>query len=660
MSAETTFFQDIALVFIAALAGGALAQWLRQPLFVGYIIGGLLISPFTPGPAVQDLPTFELFAQIGIILLMFTIGIEFSLHEMTRLGPPVLLGAPLVMGLMILLAMVLGGFLGWPLTQAAAVGAVVAVASTMVVVKLMAERGETHSPHSRLSIGTLLTEDLVVVGLFVLLPVLAGKGEDPLRSVGVALGRAALVLVPFFYLANRIVPLVLARVARRGSTEMLILVAMAIGVGTAALSSGLGLSLALGAFLGGLIISESAFTHEVLARLLPMRDVFGALFFVSVGTLILPTDLAGGLPILLALLVLIIPGKFGLRLLVLRAFRYPWPTAALVSVHLAQTGEFSFVLAQVARGLGLITDVLYQGLLTASLVSILITAALSDLAHHWIEEPPPRIASGRARKSEVEHGNPNPMSAVLICGFGRVGGTVGEALEAFRISYTVVDLDFAVIEALRARGVPAVYGDVSGEPVLRMAGAETARLAVVATPDFERARLAVRRLRKLNPTMPILTRSTHALQRGEMLEAGATEVIQPEFEAAITLLRHGLEQLGLPHEEIKSYMEQQRGIEFTQSLSPLEPRAPHPLRTKSVRIGTGHWDDVSLRRSRVRERTGVSVLSVRRADGTEVVNPEADVILRAGDEVTVIGLPEQIALFEELNVPQGLESADGL
>lgn len=652
MTAETTFFQDIALVFIAALAGGALAQWLRQPLFVGYIIGGLLISPFTPGPAVQDLPTFELFAQIGVILLMFSIGIEFSLHEMTRLGPPALVGAPLVMGLTILLAIALGGLMGRPVSQAAAVGMVVAVASTMVVVKLMAEQGETHSPHSRLSIGMLLTEDLVVVALFVLLPVLGGEASDPLRSVGVALARAALVLIPFFYLANRIVPKILGRVARRGSTELLILVAMAIGVGTAALSSSIGLSLALGAFLGGLIISESEFTHEVLARLLPMRDVFGALFFVSVGTLIRPSDLAGGLPLLLVLLALIIPGKFALRLLVLRAFRYPWPTAALVSVHLAQTGEFSFVLAQVARGVGLINDAIYQGLLAASLISILITAALSDLAHRWIEEPTVRDPAG------MEQGTPS--TPVLICGFGRVGGTIGEALETFRIPYAVVDLDFAVIEALRARGVAAVYGDVSGEPVLRMAGAETARLAVVATPDFERARLAVRRLRKINPKMAILTRSTHALQRGEMLEAGATEVIQPEFEAAITLLRHGLEQLGVSHEEIKVYMEQQRGIQFTQSISSLQPAAPHPLRTKTVRIRAGQWVDMSLRRSRIRERTGVSVLSVRRADGFEAVNPGADVILRVGDEVTVIGLPGQIALFEELNVPQGLGSADGL
>jgi len=639
---EAAFFRDIALVFIAALLGGALAQWLRQPLFVGYVIGGLLVSPFTPGPAIQDVRTFELFAQIGVVLLMFSIGIEFSLHEMTRLGAPALLGAPTTMALIILLTIGVGMLLDWPAAQGAAVGVVISVASTMVVARLLAERGETHAPHSRLAIGTLLTEDLLVVALIVLLPVWGGESGTRMRSVLVALARAALVLVPFFYLANRLVPKVMARVARRRSAELLMLVAMAIGVGTAALSSGLGLSLALGAFLGGLIISESEFTHEVLSRVLPMRDVFGALFFVSVGMLIRPAGFAQGLPLLAVLLALIIPGKILLRLLLLRAFRYPWPTAALVSVHLAQTGEFSFVLAQVARSAGLLSDAVYNALLAASLVSILVTAVLSDRGHRWIEEPPPRAVPGEGPLEEV-------AGRVLICGFGRVGGTIGEALETFRIPYAVVDLDFQVVEALRLRGIPVVYGDAAGEPVLRRAGAEHAALAVVATPDFERTRLAVRRLRQLNPTMPILARSTHPAQRPALLEAGATEVIQPEFEAAQTLIRHGLEQLGVPHEQVKAYMTEQRAVAL--SAGRPEPQLPlhHLLEAKRLRVGPGFCLDCSLRRARIRERTGVSVLAVHRVDGSEVVSPGPDVVLRGGDEITIIGLSEQIALFERLN-----------
>ncbi|MGH2348968.1 MAG: cation:proton antiporter, partial [bacterium] len=462
------------------------------------------------------------------------------------------------------------------------------------------------------------------------------------NSILVALVRSAVVLVPFYYLANRVVPQVLARVARRRNTEMFVLVAMAIGIGTAALSSSLGLSLALGAFLAGLIISESEFTHEVLTRVLPMRDIFGALFFVSLGTLIRPRDLIADLPLLLGLLGLILVGKFGVRTVVLRLFRFPWPTAALVSVLMAQTGEFSFVLAQVARGAGLVGDSMYHALLAASLVSILVTAVISDLAHRWVEEPAP---SGPHPPHAPE---PEP-GRVLICGFGRVGGTIGEAFEAFGIPYTAVDLDFTVIEALRQRGVTCVYGDAASEPVLRRAGAATARMVVIAVPDFERARLAIRRVRELNPELPVLARAGHPKERVALIEAGATEVIQPEFEAAQTLIRHSLEGLGIPHDKVKHYMQQQRQVEYLGSVFALAPPELQLLKTRTIPIGPGTFDDVSLRRARIRERAGVWVLAVHRQDGTDVLDPTAETMLLAGDEVTVLGLPEQIAVFESLN-----------
>ncbi len=640
---ENPFFRDLALVVAAALAGGVLARLIRQPLFIGYVIGGLLISPFTPGPAIQDVHTFEVLAQIGVVLLMFSIGIEFSLHEMVRLGAPAMVGAPLTMLLVVGLATGAGVAAGLTTAEAAAAGIIVSVASTMVVVKLFLERGELQTPHARLSVATLLSEDLLVVALIIFLPLLAAGGPGRISSLAVAVGRALVVLVPLFYLANRIVPPVLARVARSGSAEMFILVAMVIGIGTAALSSGLGLSLALGAFLGGMIISESEFTHEILARVLPMRDLFGALFFVSMGTLIRPQDLGADLPLVALLLGVIVVGKFALRTLVLRIFRYPWPAGALVSVHLAQSGEFSFVLAQVARSAGVIGPGLYHAVLTAALLSILISAVLSALAHRLIEEPiaPPHPADRR---------DASLSGHVVLCGFGRVGSVMGEALEAFDIPYTVVDLDFSIIEAVRPRGIPCVYGDAASEPVLRQAGVETARLAVVAIPDFQRTRLAVRRLRALNPTIPILARSQHLSQRDALIEAGASEVIQPEFEAAQTLLRHGLERLGVAHDDVKAYMEQQRGVVGLAPFGELPTRGlEHLLRTKTVTIKDGMLADIPLSRARIRDRTGVWLVAVRRADGSEVRTPGGDTLLRAGDEVTVLGLTEQIARFEALN-----------
>lgn len=641
---EQTIFRDISLVLIAALLGGAIAHWARQPLFLGYVIAGLLVSPFTPGPAVQDVATLELFAQVGVILLMFSIGIEFSLRELSRVGLPAMLGAPVVGVLLVALATGVGAALGLSWLESMVVGMLLANSSTMVVSKLFIERGEVHTPHARLTIGMTLTEDLLTVVVIILLPVLAAGTTARPESVAVALAQAAAVLLPFFYLANRVVPWVMAGVARRGSAELLVLVAIAIGVGTAALANSLGLSLALGAFLGGLIISESEFTHEVLTRMLSVRDIFGALFFVSVGMLINPGLLAADLRLFLAMLAVIVLGKFGLRAAVLRGFRMPRVVTGQVSFYLAQTGEFTFVLAQVARGLGLISAPVYQAILAGSLASILTVVLLSGRVRRWAEDPgAPRLPLPVPAAADPRPGH------VLICGFGRVGGTAGEALEAFGVPFTVVDLDFTVIEALRERGVACVYGDAVSEQVLRRAGAGTARLAIVTVPDFELARIAIRRLSAINPDLPILVRAGHASQRTALLDAGATEVIQPEFEAAQTLVRHGLEQMGVPHPAVKLYMEQQRAAQAEGAALEPEARDVPLLSTRLVRIGPGAFAGQTLRRAHIRERTGVTVLTVRRPDGERIANPPPDTMLHAGDEVVLIGLPDQIARFVALN-----------
>ncbi|MDQ7827516.1 MAG: cation:proton antiporter [Armatimonadota bacterium] len=555
---EAPVFRDLALVFAAILVGAGVAVLLRQPLFLGYVLGGLLVNPFTPGPGVREVRLFEVFAQIGVVLLMFSIGIEFSLAELRRLGPPATVGAPATMALLILLTVLAGAALGWPPLQATAVGMTISVASTMVAAKLFLERGEIHAPHARLAVATSLAEDLITVGLIVLLPVLAGlDGTAGLLPLLGALGRAVALIVPFYIVAERLAPPVLAWVARRGHMELFLVVALGIAVGTAGLSSALGLSVALGAFLAGLVISESPFTHEILARLLPLRDVFTALFFASVGLLVRPADLFTDLPAVLVLLALILGGKALTRTLVLRAFGYPWAAAGLVSVHLAQTGEFTFVLAQVARTAGLIPPALANAILAASLLSIVATVALSALAHRWIEEPreAPSPAAAGPRSAPRDH--------VLIIGFGRVGATVGRALDVFGIPYVAVDLDFRVIERLQRRGVPCVFGDAASETVLREAGAASARLAIVAIPDVTRARLALARLRVLRPDLPVLVRSHAPEEHALFHAAGADEVIHPEHEAGLTLIRHAGERLGVPREALRTYLERWRVEEET-------------------------------------------------------------------------------------------------
>ena len=414
MIADFFFFRDLAYVFVAAVLGGTLAWWLRQPLILGYVVGGILISPFTPGPAVSDVHPFELFAEIGVVLLMFSIGIEFSLRDLLRVKWVSLLGSPLGILLSIGLGLLTGAALGWKPVQGAIVGIVISVASTMVLARLLTDRGELHSAHGRVMIGMTLVEDLAVVVLTVLVPVLGGLEPGRFVPVATALGKAALILLPFGYLAWKVVPFLMTRVARTGNQELFLLVALAIGLGTAAVTQALGLSLALGAFLAGLVISESDYAHETLARLLPLRDAFVALFFVTIGALIDPRTLGQNLPLLGTMVGLIVVGKLVIRTTVVWVFRYQVWTALLVGVGFTQIGEFSFVLVQVGRVAGHVGQDVYSATLAASLLTILLNALLVRYVPVWI---------GRARWPDMSGRRPRSRSgfATTWCCAGSAG-----------------------------------------------------------------------------------------------------------------------------------------------------------------------------------------------------------------------------------------------
>ncbi len=374
--AGAVLYRDLAYVFVAAVLGGAVAQRLRQPTILGYVAGGIVIGPFTPGPTLSDVHGLELLAEIGVILLMYSIGIEFSPKDLMDVKWVALGGGPLGILLSIGVGMLTALALGWPMAQGAAVGAIVSVASTMVLSRLLIDRGELRSQHGKVMIGITLVEDVAVVLLTILLPTFNSLSARHFASLSVMIGKAALVLLPVTVVATKLVPPILAGVARSGNKELFLLVTLAIGLATAALTQAVGLSLALGAFLAGMVISGSDYAHETLSHLLPVRDVFVALFFVTMGALINPRLLLSA-PLLLGVLIgLIILGKFLIWTGIVRLFRYPTHTAVLAAVGLTQIGEFSYVLVQVARNARVVSDAVYNATLMASLVTILANAAL--------------------------------------------------------------------------------------------------------------------------------------------------------------------------------------------------------------------------------------------------------------------------------------------
>jgi monovalent cation:H+ antiporter-2, CPA2 family len=395
---HSEIFKELSYVFIAAVVGGMLAWRLRQPLILGYVFAGILISPFTPGPAIHEAHTFELLAEVGVIILMFTIGLEFSIQDLLQVKWIALLGGPLGILACGLLGAGTGWILGWGLLQGFAVGLIISVASTMVMSRLLIDRGELQSEQGRVMIGITIVEDLATVVMIIVLPLLANFSPSHLLALGKQLGLAALVLIPLAVLAKFLVPKLLAIISKTCNEEIFLLVTVAICLGAAAITQAVGLSLAIGAFVGGLTISGSENAHRALLRLTPLRDAFVALFFVTVGTLINPRGVFADIGVLLAIVGMVVVGKAAIWTGITRAFGYPTRIAVLVGTGLTQIGEFSFILVQTARTSGLLTANFYHATLAASLITILINAALVRSVPRWLALPRParqrRIAAG--------------------------------------------------------------------------------------------------------------------------------------------------------------------------------------------------------------------------------------------------------------------------
>jgi len=379
MTEHTLIFRDIAMVFAAALVCGFLAWRIRQPILLGYVVAGLILSPLTPGPRVHDVHVFELMAEVGVVLLMFSVGIEFSIPDLLKVKWVALVGAPLGILLSVGLGIGVGTVMGWPLMQSLAVGCIISVASTMVLMRLLMDRGELGSDSGRVMITLTLVEDLVVVILTVLLPGLSTSGGADYGQVAWRIGKALLLLIPIVIAAWKLMPRLLARAERTGNDEISLLLGLTTCLVIAAVTEAAGLSLALGAFLGGMLLGSSEFVKRLEHQTMPLRDAFVALFFVTIGMLIDPRTWVGSWQIILVIVGLVVVGKFVVWLGVVRLFGYSNDTAVRVVIGLTQIGEFSFILAQVSQRAGLITTEIYHATLAASLITILANATLFKL-----------------------------------------------------------------------------------------------------------------------------------------------------------------------------------------------------------------------------------------------------------------------------------------
>lgn len=659
---EPALFRDLAFVLLAAVAGGLLAHFLRLPLFLGYIVGGAFVGPFTPGPRLSEPGVISLLSEVGVVLLMFTMGLEFSLRELRRVRGVALLGGLLGMGAVVALFVSIRGLAGFSINEAVFLGSALSVSSTMVVVKLLEERQELNSPHGRIMIGTLLVEDLAVVVLLVLLPSLGtadGPGPVSAGALGLALLKGLAILGPVLVLATRAVPRVMERVARAQDFELFLLVTLTLSVGTAVMTSRLGLSPAMGAFLAGLLIGESDYVPETLARILPLRDLFVAVFFVSTGMLVDPAIVGRHLPLLLGLVVFVVVAKGFVRGGIAALFRQPPRVVFLVALGFTQVGEFTFVLARSGEQLGLISFEHYNVVLAAGFTTIFASTLLFRSAPRLWSATAARFLPVRPDDGGAGIGPAGDVAMtghVILCGYGRVGSLVGEALERFGVPCAVIETDPSIVARLRERGLSPVYGDSSSDLVCRRAHPEGAALAVVALRGFLQARQTLRNLRHLNPRLPVIVRAHWDAEREEFFRDGASEVVQPEFEGSLEIIRSALGRVGTPPAKTADWlrtMEQERSGALVRRW--LEDEDPHHAvqTVHEVTVAEGSpFAGRSIGEAGVRQKTGASIVKVLRPDGTIHSNPPAGLVLRPGDRLLLMGSLEEIVEFMGANEPR--------
>ncbi|MBZ9713588.1 YbaL family putative K(+) efflux transporter [Deinococcus multiflagellatus] len=551
MPHHTDLIAALAIGLTLAFFGGLLATRLRLPPLVGYLLAGLAIGPFTPGFVANPHIAAQL-SEIGVMLLMFGVGLHFSVGDLLAVRRLAVPGALLRIAVITAVGAAAAQLWGWPLGQGVILGLALSVASTVVLLRALEERGTLDTSNGKIAVGWLVVEDLVMVLALVLLPALApllgGAGGAPdLGALGLSLatttGKMVLFVGVMMVAGRRFIPWMLARVARLGSRELFTLAVLGTALGIAYTAGTLfDVSFALGAFLAGVVASESKFSHQVAQDALPFQDAFAVLFFVSVGMLFNPAVLWQSPLQVLATALIIIVGKTLVALLTLRLLRASWSTALTVAISLAQIGEFSFILATLGRDLELLSAQGQNLILAGAIISIVLNPFLFRLL--------PVFEAWAARRTPAAHPElPAPVGlqghAVLV-GYGRVGRLIASRLQAQQVPFAVIEEDERRLEEIRAQGLPAVYGDAARREVLSRAGVTQAQAVILATPDSLQSQLILEQVRDLNPAVHVTARTHDEHSQQALLALGASDVLYGEYELGLAMGDHVLAALRAP------------------------------------------------------------------------------------------------------------------
>ena len=648
--------QELVLAYALAVVLLLLAARLRLPSIVALIVAGVIAGPAGFG-FVRSQDNVNLMAEVGVALLLFTAGLEFSLTELRRVWRRVVPGGLAQVGLTVVAA---GGVVavvfGGTFTRIAVVGLFVALSSTAVVLKELSRRNLLHSPHGQLAIGVLLLQDVVIIAVLASAPTLFGSAtasESDRAGVGAVLVNLAVVAGGVLLIGRVLLPWLL-RLAASLSREAFGLAVLLASVGTAYLAATLGLSMAAGAFLAGLILAEGEFSHQVHADVRPLRDLLASLFFISIGMMLDVRSLWPILPLVLGGAAVIIIGKAGLTAAAVAMTGTPVRVALATGFALAQVGEFSFVLGRAALDGGVITGQWWQVLLGASVVTMAATPLLVNTA--------PALANRLAGRSTplsptLDAQRDALRNHVVILGYGMGGQLLAQSLTELSVAHVVLELNGATVRNALQRGVNIHYADVSAPEPLEAAGVAHAAAVVIVISDPDASQRAVRAVRTLSPNVPIITRTRYRLEAERLTESGATLAVAEELEASLEVLSQLLARLHIPGNVVEMLVDNYRrilGASTTRGARakaiPLDqlPQEVLDAPVSSLRLATDAWGvGRTLQQLDLRNSTGATVLAVRRGTST-ITSPSASFALAADDHIFLLGDDSDVLLARAL------------
>lgn len=645
------------ILILLGLSAGVvyLLQRLKLPSILGFLITGILIGPHALG-LVHESEQIEIISEIGVILLLFVIGMELSIKHLISIKNTVFIGGTLQVGLTVVVAALIYFFLGNTWNEAVFVGFLFSLSSTAIVLKVLQDRNEISAPHGRNALAILIFQDIIVVPMMLFTPIIAGQSGDVTNSILMLLVKSAVVVIFTIVSARYLVPRLMHVIARTGNKELFLITTITICFAVAFLTSEAGLSLALGAFLAGLIISESEYSHQATSIILPFRELFTSFFFISVGMLLDLRFFAGHVGMIMLLVLAVFLVKSLIASLAVAVLRYPPRIFLLSGLALFQIGEFAFILSKEGIKYGLLSPETNQYFLAVSLVTMLLTPFViifsENIAMKMMELKPMRAIDKKITDSRVPPdsvGAEDLRNHLVIIGYGINGSNLSKAAEFSKIPYVAIELNAGLVRNERKNGVPIIFGDATQDHILELANLAKARVVVIAISDPTATKVIIRNVRSISQSVHLVVRTRYVKEIPELIALGADDVIPEEFETSIEIFSRTLHNFLVPEDEIEYFVEITRSNNYGlfQNKKSL-PRTFRPaefpefnISCLKVRTDDGGVVGHPLNELDLRKRCGINVLGIMRKDKMiDQVRPEEkiqqhDVLYVMGSQLNI-------------------------